>query len=143
MQKRFFFTVLMVIFSLSCMAEGLTYLSTADFKEKVCYYDLTSGQQPQWKYIGDKPCLIDFYTSWCKWCDELHPILEQIVKQYEGKIYVYTLDAEKEPELAALFGVTGYPTVVFCPMEGSPQSISGYRPLEFWQEVIQYIFGIE
>jgi thioredoxin-related protein len=56
---------------------------------------------------------------------------------------VYTLDAEKEPELAALFGVTGYPTVVFCPMEGSPQSISGYRPLEFWQEVIRYIFGIE
>ena len=87
--------------------------------------------------------MIDFYTSWSKWCDELHPILEQIVKQYEGKIYVYTLDAEKEPELAALFGVTGYPTVVFCPMEGSPQSISGYRPLEFWQEVIRYIFGIE
>ena len=86
MQKRFFFTVLMVIFSLSCMAEGLTYLSTADFKEKVCYYDLTSGQQPQWKYIGDKPCLIDFYTSWCKWCDELHPILEQIRSQ--NKIFI-------------------------------------------------------
>jgi thiol-disulfide isomerase/thioredoxin len=143
MQKRLFLIILMVIFSLASMADGLTYLSTEDFKKKVCYYDLTSGQQPQWKYIGDKPCLIDFYTSWCKWCDELHPILEQVSKQYDGKIYVYTLNAEKEPELAALFGVRSYPTVVFCPMEDRPQAISGYRPIEFWQEVIRYIFGIE
>ena len=144
MQKRVFFTILMAFFALSCMAEGLIYLSTEDFKKKVCYYDLTLDKQPKWKYIGDKPCLIDFYTSWCKWCDELHPILEQIAKQYEGQIYVYTLDAEKEPEVAALFGVSGYPTVVFCPMENNPpQAIAGYRPIEFWQEVIKQIFGIE
>ena len=60
MQKRLFFTILLAIFALTMSAEGLTYLSTEDFKKKVCYYDLKSGQQPQWKYIGDKPCLIDY-----------------------------------------------------------------------------------
>ena len=143
MQKRIFFSILVTLFALSSSAEGLTYLSTEDFKKKVFYYDLTTGQQLRWKYIGDKPCLIDFYTSWCKWCDELHPILEQIAKQYEGQLYVYTLNAEKEPELAALFGVRSYPTVIFCPMTDSPQMVSGYSPLEFWQTAIQELFGIK
>ena len=143
MQKRFFFTVLLAIFALYSMAEGLTYLSTAEFKAKVCYYDLASSQQPQWKYIGDKPCLIDFSTTWCGWCKKLHPILEQVAKQYEGKVYVYTLDAEKEPEVAALFGVRSYPTVVFCPMEGGPRIAQGYHELDYWQEAIKQVFGIE
>ena len=142
MQKRIFFTILMAIFALSTYAEGLTYLSTEDFKKKVCYYDLSTGQSPTWLYLGDKPCLIDFSTTWCGWCTKLHPILEQVAEQYNGQIYVYTLDAEKEPELAALFGVTGYPTVVFCPMKGHPQIVSGYNDLEFWQEAILQVFGI-
>ena len=102
MQKRFFFTLLFAIISLASMAE-LTYLSTADFKRRVCFYDLSSGQQPEWKYLGDRPCLIDFSTTWCGWCTKLHPILEQVAEQYDGKLYVYTLDAEKEPEIAALW----------------------------------------
>lgn len=139
--KKILFSLILMTFSLALSAEGLTYLSTADFKQKVCYYDLST--QSTWKYIGDKPCLIDFYTSWCKWCDELHPILEQIAKQYDGQIYVYTLDAEKEPELAALFGVRSYPTVILCPMTDSPQMVTGYNPIEFWQEAIKIVFGIE
>ena len=143
MQKRLFFTFLLVIVALSSMAEGLTYLSTADFKAKVFYYDLASGQQLQWKYIGDKPCLIDFSTTWCGWCKKLHPILEQLAKEYEGEIYVYTLDAEREREVAALFGVSSYPTIVFCPMEGGPRIIKGYHELDYWQEAVKQLFGIE
>ena len=141
MKKRVFFTILMVFFAATSMAKGLTYLSTEDFKKKVCYYDTSS--QPTWKYLGDKPCIIDFSTSWCGWCKKLHPILEQVASEYDGQIYVYTLDAEKEQELTALFGVTGFPTIVLCPMEGSPQIVSGYNPLEFWHEAISQLFGIK
>lgn len=143
MQKRVFFTILFAFFAILSMAEGLTYLTTAEFKAKVCYYDLTSGQQPQWKYLGDKPCLIDFSTTWCGWCKKLHPILEQVAKQYEGQVYVYTLDAEKEPEIAALFGVRSYPTVVICPIEGGPRITKGFHELDYWQEAIKQVFDIE
>ena len=122
---------------------SIVYLSTSEFKKKVCYYNLTSGQQPKWKYIGDKPCLIDFSTTWCGWCKKLRPILEQVAKQYAGKVYVYTLDAEKEPEVAALFGVRSYPTVVFCPMEGSPNIATGYQELSYWQDAVKQILKIE
>ena len=142
MKKSVFLIVFMAFFALTSMAEGLTYLSTDDFKKKVFFYDLTADQQPQWKYIGDKPCLIDFSTTWCGWCKKLHPILEQVAKEYEGKVYVYTLDAEKEPEVAALFGVRSYPTVIFCPMDGSPWIAQGYRELDYWKEAIRSYFGI-
>lgn len=135
MYRRILFTMAVVLFALTANAEGLTYLSTADFKTKVCYYDLQ--QQPTWKYIGDKPCLIDFSTSWCGWCKKLHPILEQVAEEYKGQIYVYTLDAEKEREVAALFGVRSYPTVVLCPMEGAPQIAQGYHEKAYWDEAIK------
>ena len=143
MQKRIFLTILVALFALTMSAEGLTYLSTEDFKNKVCYYDLSSGQNPEWKYIGDKPCLIDFSTTWCGWCKKLHPILEEVAKRYKGELYVYTLDAEKEPELAALFAVRSYPTVVFCPMEGYPTVVSGYHELDYWREAIKQKFGFQ
>ena len=57
--------------------------------------------------------------------------------------FVYTLDAEKEPEVAALFGVRSYPTVVLCPMEGGPRIAQGYRELDYWQEAIKQILGVE
>ena len=143
MQKRVFFTILLAFFALNSMAEGVIYLSTADFKEKVCFFDKNSNQAPQWKYLGDKPCLIDFSTTWCGWCKKLHPILEQLAKEYEGEIYVYTLDAEREREVAALFGVSSYPTIVFCPMEGGPRITKGYHELDYWQEAVKQLFGIE
>jgi hypothetical protein len=57
-------------------------------------------------------------------------------------VYVYTLDAEKEPEIAALFGVRSYPTVIFCPMEGGPRVAQGYRELDYWKEAIQSYFSL-
>lgn len=139
MFKRVLFVLLLSLSVLAAKADGagLTYLSTADFKTKVCYYDLS--QQPTWKYIGDKPCLIDFSTSWCGWCKKLHPILEQIAEEYKGQIYVYTLDAEKEREVAALFGVRSYPTVVICPMEGAPQISQGYHEKAYWDDLIRQV----
>lgn len=136
MVRRFLLSVALVLTSAIVCAEGqgLTYLSTADFKSKVCYYSL--DEQPVWKYIGDKPCLIDFSTSWCGWCKKLHPILSEIAELYKGQIYVYTLDAEKEREVAALFGVRSYPTVVLCPMDGAPQIAQGYHEKDYWVEAI-------
>lgn len=139
MHKRIILTLLLGIISLLVVqAETtLSYLSTADFKTKVCYYDLQT--QPTWNYLGDKPCLIDFSTSWCGWCKKLHPVLEEIANTYQGQIYVYTLDAEREPEIAALFGVRSYPTVILCPMQGTPQIVQGFREKAFWDEVIRTV----
>ncbi len=101
------------------------YITKADFVKKVSDLD----KDPiSWKYLGDKPCIIDFYTTWCGPCRTLAPILEELAKEYEGKIYIYKADAEKEVELARAFKVQAYPTLIFCPMQGNPQMAKGALP---------------
>ncbi len=93
----------------------------------------------EWKYLGDKPCIIDFYTTWCGPCRMLAPVLEDLAKQYEGKIYIYKANAEKEKEIAQAFKVQAYPTLIFCPMSGNPQMAKGALPKAQLVEAIEQI----
>lgn len=96
-------------------------LNTTSFLEKISDYSVSS----EWKYIGDKPCIIDFYTSWCIPCKIIAPILENLAKVYCENICVYKINADEEPELAAAFGVKCLPTLVYCPMEDVPHVMEG------------------
>jgi thioredoxin len=78
-----------------------------------------------WIYAGKKPCLVDFYADWCAPCRITSPILEELSKEYAGKIDIYKVNIDKERELASLFNVQSIPTFLFCPMEGSPTISSG------------------
>jgi thioredoxin len=78
-----------------------------------------------WIYAGKKPCLVDFYADWCAPCRITSPILEELSKEYAGKINIYKVNIDKERELASLFNVQSIPTFLFCPMEGNPTISSG------------------
>jgi thioredoxin len=97
-------------------------LTKQDFLEKVMNYE---KNQSEWVYEGDKPALIDFYADWCGPCRQAAPILEELAKEYEGKIYIYKIDTEKERELAAVFGVSSIPYFLFVPQEGRPAPMTG------------------
>ena len=70
----------------------------------------------EWKYKGDKPAIIDLYADWCGPCRMVAPILEELAGEYEGKIVVYKVNTEKEPDLAAAFGIRSIPSILFIPM---------------------------
>ena len=53
------------------------------------------------------------------------PILDELAKEYEGKIDIYKIDTEQEQELAAVFGIRSIPTLLFCPTDGQPQIAQG------------------
>jgi thioredoxin 1 len=101
---------------------GTIHLTKADFLKKVCNYEVNNKE---WKYEGDKPCIVDFYATWCGPCKQLSPILEEVAKEYEGKINVYKIDVDQENELASVFGVRSIPTLLFIPMEGQPTISQG------------------
>jgi thioredoxin-like negative regulator of GroEL len=56
------------------------------------------------------------------------PVLEELAKEYEGKIHIYKVDTEAEQELAAAFGIRSIPSLLFCPKEGQPQMAQGALP---------------
>ena len=98
------------------------HLKKKDFLEKVMNYE---KNPTEWKYEGDKPCIIDFYADWCGPCKKAAPVLEELAKEYEGQIYIYKINTDQEKELAGAFGVRNIPAFLWVPMEGKPQMSSG------------------
>jgi len=90
----------------------------------------------QWIFEGDKPAIVDFYADWCRPCRMIAPILEELAVEYEGKINIYKVDTEAQRELAAVFGITSLPTVLFIPMQGNPSSQKGALPKESYKQII-------
>jgi thioredoxin len=104
-------------------AEGGSILLNKNvFLQKVWDYE---NSPQEWAYKGDKPALIDFYADWCGPCKIASPILEEISHEYDGDIYVYKIDTEKEKELAAVFGIRGIPAFLYIPVKGQPVMMSG------------------
>lgn len=97
-------------------------LTKADFLQKVANYETSPNE---WKYLGDKPALIDFYATWCGPCKMVAPILEELAAEYGDSIVIYKIDTDKEQELAAVFGIRSIPSLLFIPMNGTPQMVQG------------------
>lgn len=112
------------------------HLTKADFLAKVANFEAAPDE---WKYLGDKPAVIDFYADWCGPCKVIAPILEELAAEYDGEIYVYKIDTEKEQELAAAFGIRSIPTLLFVPMNGEPQMARGALPKGTLKEAIDTV----
>jgi len=112
---------------------GTIHLTKAQFLSKVANYE---ANPTEWKYLGDKPCIIDFYAAWCGPCKTVAPILEDLAKEYDGQIYIYKIDTEAEQELAGAFGIRSIPTILFCPMGEAPQMAQGALPKEAFRKAI-------
>ena len=112
-------------------------LTTETFKTKV--FDISSGRE--FKFIGNKPAIVDFYADWCGPCKVIAPILEELNQEYP-EVDFYKVDTEESDELAAAFGIRSIPTILFIPVDGAPQMTSGARPKESLKTQIKEKFGI-
>lgn len=107
-------------------------LTTDEFKHKV--FDYTKSQE--WKYEGDLPAIVDFYADWCGPCKMVAPVLEELAREYEGKLLIFKVDTEKEEELSAVFGIRSIPTFLFIPVSGAPMIQPGAFPKNVFKQVI-------
>ncbi len=123
----------------SAVSEKKTiHLTNAEFKEKVFNYEVNK----EWKFEGDKPCIIDFYADWCGPCKQIAPVLEELAKEYDGEIIIYKVNTEKERELASAFGIRSIPSLLFVPATGQPQMAQGALPKEQFAKIIdEFLLG--
>lgn len=111
-------------------------LTKAAFLEKIVDFETTPNE---WKFLGARPAIIDFYASWCGPCKMLAPILDEIAGEYEGQVDVYKVNVEEEEILASLFGIRGVPSILFIPMTGNPQMSQGALSKNSLNEAIKTI----
>jgi len=108
-------------------------LTTQDFKEKIFNYE----KEKEWSYNGQLPIVIDFYADWCGPCKMVAPILEELSREYEGKLAIYKVDTEVEMELASVFGIRSIPTFLFIPVDGDPMMQPGALLKKAFQQIIE------
>jgi thioredoxin len=140
MKKSVFIAIIILsVFFVNCNSEkpsaglakdndkqNVITLNNESFKTKVFNYE----DNKEWKYEGKEPAIIDFYADWCAPCRQLSPLIDEIAKEYDGKLVVYKVDTEKEKVLANKLGITGLPTLLFIPASGTPQVLMGLLPKE-------------
>ena len=114
----------------------VVYLTKADFLAKVADFEKNPNE---WEYLGDKPALIDFYADWCGPCKMIAQILEELAKEYDGQIYIYKINTDKEQELAGAFGIRSIPSLLFVPMTGQPQMAQGAMSKADFKKAIEEV----
>lgn len=107
-------------------------LNADQFNAKV--YDMSKEDLA---YLGDKPAIVDFTATWCGPCQRIAPILEELAKEYEGKIVIYKVDVDKNKPLARSFNVSSIPAVMFIPLGGEPVMTVGSRDKAKFQSEIE------
>ncbi len=114
-------------------------LTLASFKAKV--FDFEGSKE--WKFAGDKPCIVDFYADWCGPCKMISPVLAELAEKYSGKLDVYKVNTDEQEQLASLFGIQSIPTLLFVPLAGKPQLSAGVLPRESLERVIAEVLGVK
>lgn len=115
------------------------HLTKESFLSKVFNYETNK----EWKFEGVRPCVIDFYADWCGPCKMVAPILEELSKEFEGKVDIFKVDTEAEQELAAVFGIRSIPSILFVPADGQPQMAMGALPKDTFIKAFKDVLGVE
>lgn len=118
----------------------VVHITKADFLKKVYDFEKNPGE---WKYLGSQPAIVDFYADWCGPCRQLSPVLDELAKEYSGKLTIYKVNVDNERGLATFFGIRSIPTLLFIPMKGKPQRSLGALSKTELKGIIKDVLKVE
>ena len=77
---------------------------------------------------NDKLSVVDFWAEWCGPCRAIGPVIEDLSKQYEGKVNVGKVNLDYNPEVSIKYGVTSIPAILFIKNGQLVDKLIGAQP---------------
>ena len=112
-------------------------LTKAEFLKLVVNYEENPNE---WKYLGDKPAIVDFYADWCGPCKMLAPVFQELAKDMDGTAKFVKVDVDNTQDIAARFQVSSIPTVAILKNGKEVDRIIGFMPKQAIEAKIkQYV----
>jgi thioredoxin 1 len=115
------------------------HLTKDTFVSKV--FDFEKSRE--WRFEGNVPAIIDFCAEWCGPCKMISPVLEEISREYEGKLNVYKVNVDEEIDVASAFGIQSIPSLLFIPMNERPQMAAGAMPKSGLMKLVKDVLKVE
>ena len=94
------------------------------------FVKLVSDYRKEWKYVGKKPCVVDFYADWCRPCKMMEPAFAKMAEKYAGKIDFYKVNVDYNQAISAAYQITNIPMLFFCSLDGKLTRVVGYQTEE-------------
>ena len=113
-------------------------ISYKDFIKNVWDFEMSANE---FAFKGNKPCVIDFYATWCGPCKTIAPIIEKLAKEYDGKVDFYKVDCDKEMKLASILQVRNIPMVFFMKNGAQPEKSVGAKDEAFFRSQINKLLS--
>jgi len=87
------------------------------------------------------PVMVDFWAQWCAPCLAAAPVLEELAKEYDGKVEFAKVDVDSNSPLAAKYGIAAIPTMLIFKNGEPVQQILGYKPKKELNKVLDEVLG--
>jgi thioredoxin 1 len=107
------------------MPGGVLQLTDENFKQEVLQSTI--------------PVLVDFWAPWCGPCRTLAPTIEELSREYDGKVKVCKLNTDESPETAGGFNISSIPTVLVFKDGQVVDRLVGLNPKKKFQEMLSRV----
>ena len=90
---------------------------------------------------ADGLVLVDFWAVWCGPCQMVAPIVEELAKEYDGKLKVLKLNTDEDPDIAGKYGIMSIPTLLFFKGGQPVGKVVGAVPKRILKEAIDKLLS--